>query len=175
MLRISEKAITAVKFLSAVILGILAIAVFINVVLRFGFKSGIVATEELSRILLIWLIFGSTIAVLHGRKHIKMTMVVEKFPLRVQFALAVLGTVLMTLCDILLLLGAHQQFIFGLTDYYPVSGLTVSVSYLPGIIAAGAFILINVSTLIQLVIGKLHPKNYFGDPDDLGVVKQEGQ
>ena len=46
------------RFLSATILGFLVIAVFVNVFLRFVLNSGFVVTEEISRILLIWLVFG---------------------------------------------------------------------------------------------------------------------
>jgi TRAP-type C4-dicarboxylate transport system permease small subunit len=160
--KISAKIIGLVSFSAAVILGVLVIAVFINVVLRFGFSSGFVATEELSRILLIWLIFGGAIAVLHGRKHIKMTMVVEKLPQRVQWVLALLGPVLMIFCDVLLIMGAYRQLTFSLSDYYPVSGLPVAVSYLPGVLAAGAFAVINLTSFIRLISGRLSPQVYFG-------------
>ena len=39
----------------AVCLGVMAVAVFVNVVLRYGFGSGIAASEELSRLLFVWI------------------------------------------------------------------------------------------------------------------------
>ncbi len=38
-------------------LGVMALAVFVNVVLRYGFGSGIAASEELSRLLFVWMVF----------------------------------------------------------------------------------------------------------------------
>ena len=49
--------------LMAACLGVMALAVFVNVVLRYGFGSGIAASEELSRLLFVWMVFiGATAA-----------------------------------------------------------------------------------------------------------------
>ena len=39
--------------LMAACLGVMALAVFVNVVLRYGFGSGLAASEELSRLLFV--------------------------------------------------------------------------------------------------------------------------
>ena len=44
-------------------LGVMALAVFVNVVLRYGFGSGVAASEELSRLLFVWMVFiGAAVA-----------------------------------------------------------------------------------------------------------------
>ena len=49
--------------LMAVCLAVMATSVFINVVLRYGFGSGLAASEELSRLLFVWMVFiGATAA-----------------------------------------------------------------------------------------------------------------
>jgi TRAP-type C4-dicarboxylate transport system permease small subunit len=154
--------IRAVQFVAASILGVLVIAVFVNVALRFLFNSGFVVTEEVSRILLVWLVFGGAIAVLHGGKHIKMTMAVERLNRKAQTVLAVLGGVFMIFCDVLLLLGAWRQLGFSLSDSYPVSWLPVAVIYAPGVIAAVAFALITAWKLFTLIRGRIGPEDYFG-------------
>ena len=51
------------QVLMASCLGVMAVAVFINVVLRYGFGSGVAASEELSRLLFVWMVFiGATAA-----------------------------------------------------------------------------------------------------------------
>ena len=47
---------TICNALMASCLGVMAVAVFINVVLRYGFGSGIAASEELSRLLFVWMV-----------------------------------------------------------------------------------------------------------------------
>ena len=44
-----------VEWVLVVMFGIMAILVFGNVVLRYGFNSGIVFSEEVSRFLFMWL------------------------------------------------------------------------------------------------------------------------
>ena len=46
-----------IENLMALCLGVMALAVFINVVLRYGFGTGISASEELSRLLFVWMVF----------------------------------------------------------------------------------------------------------------------
>ena len=47
----------------AACLAVMALSVFLNVVLRYGFGSGIAASEELSRLLFVWMVFiGATAA-----------------------------------------------------------------------------------------------------------------
>lgn len=154
--------IRTVRFLAGFTLGILVVAVFVNVALRFVFNSGFVVTEEVSRILLIWLVFGGAVAVLHSGQHIKMTMAVERFGRRGQIILAVLGALAMIFCDLLLLIGAWRQTGFSLTDSFPVSGLPVAVVYVPGVIAACAFALITAWKLLRLLSGRIGPEEYFG-------------
>ncbi|MEZ5716221.1 MAG: TRAP transporter small permease subunit [Paracoccaceae bacterium] len=150
------------RLLSATILGFLVVAVFVNVVLRFVFNSGFVVTEEISRILLVWLVFGGAIAVLHGGQHISMTMAVEKLGRAGQIALALLGAALMIFCDALLLIGAWRQLGFSLSDSFPVSGLPVAVIYAPGVIAALAFMAITLWQVTRLLTGRIGPEDYFG-------------
>ena len=150
------------RFLSATILGFLVIAVFVNVFLRFVLNSGFVVTEEISRILLIWLVFGGAIAVLHGGQHISMTMAVERLGRGAQIVLAVIGAGLMMFCDALLLIGAWRQLGFSLSDSFPVSGLPVAVIYAPGVIAAVAFMALTAWQVWCLLCGRIGPDAYFG-------------
>ena len=53
----------------AICLGVMAVAVFINVVLRYGFNSGITISEELSRWLLVWLTFLGAIVAVREHAH----------------------------------------------------------------------------------------------------------
>ncbi|WP_310564693.1 TRAP transporter small permease subunit, partial [Hydrogenophaga sp.] len=47
----------AAQALMAACLAVMASAVFLNVVLRYGFGSSLAASEELSRLLFVWMVF----------------------------------------------------------------------------------------------------------------------
>src|SRR5574343_1203699 len=60
----------------AACLGVMALAVFVNVVLRYGFGSGIAASEELSRLLFVWMVFIGATAAYPAGEHMAFTSLV---------------------------------------------------------------------------------------------------
>ncbi len=59
--------------LMASCLGVMAVAVFINVLLRYGFGSGVAASEELSRLLFVWMVFIGATAAYPAGEHMAFT------------------------------------------------------------------------------------------------------
>ena len=64
------------QVLMASCLGVMAVAVFINVVLRYGFGSGVAASEELSRLLFVWMVFIGATAAYPAGEHMTFTSLV---------------------------------------------------------------------------------------------------
>ena len=62
--------------LMASCLGVMAVAVFINVLLRYGFGSGIAASEELSRLLFVWMVVIGATAAYPAGEHMAFTALV---------------------------------------------------------------------------------------------------
>ena len=147
--------VRGIEAATAVLLGLCMGAVFLNAVLRFGFDSGIMMTEELSRIALVWIVFFGAIAALHGRHHIGMTMLVDKLPAGARRASALATGVLMLGCDLLLVVGASKQALLSLNDGYPVSGLPLAVLYLPAVVAGSLFAVITAGRLVLVLTGRL--------------------
>src|SRR5438105_7498827 len=78
--------------LMAACLGVMAVAVFINVVLRYGFGSGVAASEELSRLLFVWMVFIGATAAYPAGEHMAFTSLVDALrnrPLAMAVAAAV--------------------------------------------------------------------------------------
>ena len=77
-IRLTQGITRALELTIVACLAAMALLVFGNVVLRYGFNSGIAVSEELSRWLFLWLIFlGASIAV-HEQGHMGSDMVMEK-------------------------------------------------------------------------------------------------
>jgi TRAP-type C4-dicarboxylate transport system permease small subunit len=135
----------------ALTLGVMAGAVFINVVLRYGFGSGIAASEELSRLLFVWMVFiGATAAYPLG-EHMAFTSLL--LPLRDRFggvplrALTFVIHALVVLSCVLLGWGAWQQVVVGLDSKSVVLGYPVALLPLPAFlssVAIGAMALVNL-------------------------------
>jgi TRAP-type C4-dicarboxylate transport system permease small subunit len=134
----------------ALALAVMALAVFINVVLRYGFGSGIAASEELSRLLFVWMVFiGATAAYPLG-EHMAFTSLLrplQKRPLAMRF-MAVLIHALVVLSCVLVGWGAWQQVVVGLDSKSVVMGYSSSLLPLPALLSSVA---IGVMALVNLL------------------------
>jgi TRAP-type C4-dicarboxylate transport system permease small subunit len=138
-------------------LAVMVVMVFGNVVLRYGFNSGIEVSEEMSRWLFLWLIFmGSTIAV-HEQSHMGTDMLVAKLPPTVQKVAMVLAHLLMLWVTWLMAKGSLEQTKINWDVEAPVTGLSMAWAYSPGVLFAVSSGIMLLSDLWYLVQGKLTP------------------
>ncbi len=134
----------------AACLGVMALAVFVNVVLRYGFGSGIAASEELSRLLFVWMVFiGATAAYPRG-EHMAFTSLVGLLKGRpvALSAMTVLIRGLVVVACVLLAWGAWQQVRVGLDSRSVVLGYPTALLPLPALLCALA---IGAMAWVELV------------------------
>lgn len=137
-------------WLMAACLGVMAAAVFVNVVLRYGFGSGIVASEELSRLLFVWMVFLGATAAYPAGEHMAFTSLVGLLrgrPTAMAFMTAVIRLLVILGC-VLVGWGAWQQVVVGMDSRSVVLGYPASLLPLPALLSAAA---IAVMALIELV------------------------
>lgn len=135
----------------AACLGVMAIAVFINVVLRYGFGSGVAASEELSRLLFVWMVFIGATAAYPAGEHMAFTSLVALLQKRPR-ALAVMTVVirlLVLLACVLLGRGAWQQVVVGLDSYSVVMAYPTALLPLPALLCATAIGAMAAWELVQ--------------------------
>jgi TRAP-type transport system small permease protein len=100
----------AAEFFLAITLAGMVIAVFVNVVLRYGFDTGIVFYEELSRLLFVWMVCIGAALVFAENEHLGFDMLTER--LRAggrKHAIAVcklLSRIAIAICLVLVIKGA---------------------------------------------------------------------
>ena len=116
------KAVEAV--LAALLLG-MVLMVFGNVVLRYAFNSGIVVSEELSRIFFVWLTFIGAIVAMRDGTHLGMDNVVERLPRRGKLACLAASQVLILACCAILVWGTWRQHEINATTHAAVTGLSM--------------------------------------------------
>ena len=134
----------------AVCLGIMAVAVFINVVLRYGFGSGVAASEELSRLLFVWMVFIGATAAYPAGEHMAFTSLVgmlDKRPAAMASVTALIR-LLVVLGAGMVAWGAWQQVIVGMGSKSVVLGYPTSLLPLPAFLSSAA---IAVMAAIELV------------------------
>ncbi|TYC61980.1 TRAP transporter small permease [Rhodobacterales bacterium] len=95
--------------------------IFLNVVLRYGFGSGIDVSEELSRFFFVWLIFLGAIAAMRRHMHIGFDLVVAIVPEGLRRAMLATANGLVLFVCVLILVGSLQQFHVNATNIAPVT------------------------------------------------------
>jgi gluconokinase len=136
--------------LMAACLGVMAVSVFINVVLRYGFGSGVAASEELSRLLFVWMVFIGATAAYPAGEHMAFTSLVgllKDKPLPMQLMTSVIRAAVILGCA-LVGWGAWQQVVVGLDSKSVVLGYPTALLPLPALLCTAA---IGVMALIELI------------------------
>ena len=70
MKKINDLFFRLAEFVLVIMLSLMVIMVFGNVVLRYGFNSGLISSEELSRFLFIWVTFLGAIVAMRDNAHL---------------------------------------------------------------------------------------------------------
>ncbi|MEJ8854819.1 TRAP transporter small permease [Variovorax robiniae] len=150
-----DRACKAVEAVIAFFLAVMVVLVFGNVVLRYGFNSGITVSEEVSRWLFIWVTFLGAIVALKEHGHLGMDMVVQKLPPIGKKFCAVAGHLIMIYITWLLFQGSLAQTRINWDVTAPVTGASMAIVYSVGIVfavLAGGILLLD---LVRILTGQI--------------------
>ncbi len=126
-----EKAADALFYALMCLLAICVLAmlllVFCNVVLRYGFNSGITVSEEVARLSFVWLTFVGAVVALRSRQHIAINMLVQRFSPQAQKITHIVrqGVILWVLW--LMIDGSWRQTVIGMDTVTSVVGMPIAV------------------------------------------------
>ncbi|MHC2995989.1 hypothetical protein OA56_00780 [Tepidiphilus sp. HLB4] len=115
---------------TALSLGLMALLVFLNVVLRYFFSSGLPVAEELSRLLFVWVVFLGAILAALERKNIAYLGLLRRLPPLIRTAFVVAGAVLLLVFGGMFLYGGWLQTRINMDNHYPILGLPYALLYL---------------------------------------------
>ncbi|ALM50901.1 TRAP transporter small permease [Halomonas huangheensis] len=122
--------------------------VFTNVVLRYGFNSGISVSVELSRFLFVWVTFIGAVTGLMRHEHLAVSTFADRMPRAVHKVVQRLVTLAMLGCCLMLVKGSYAQTLLNWSNLSPISGIPVGVFYLAGLIAG---VLMSLILLFRLL------------------------
>ena len=146
---------------------VMFVLVFINVMLRMIFNTGIDFAEELPRFAFIWMTFIGAIIGMHKHTRLGVDMLVAALPVLGRKICWGISQVIMTVCSIYMLYGTwlqHEIIASNASAVMQMSMLWVyGVSYLTGT----AITIICLSNLVRLFLGQV-------DESELVDVQEEG-
>lgn len=130
------------------------IMVFGNVVLRYAFNSGIIISEEVSRIIFVWLTLGGAFLVARENGHLGMHSLVNKLSPNGKFLCQLAVQFATLFCMSLLVIGCWKQMTINMSNYAPASGIPTGVTYMAGVVSGIGIGALNLQNIFLLIAGK---------------------
>ena len=155
MTRIVDFYFHALKAMVVFFIGSMVVLVLGNVILRYGFNSGITVSEELSRWGFVWLTFTGAIIAMREHTHLGMDTVVSKLPVLGKKICYVLSHLIMIACVLLFMSGAYDQTVINIGVEAPASGLSSGFFYGVGLFFGVPALLILCYDLYMMLSGQL--------------------
>jgi TRAP-type C4-dicarboxylate transport system permease small subunit len=150
-------------------LALMVLMVFGNVVLRYGFNSGITASEELSRWLFVWMTFLGAIVAVRRHAHLGTDALVSRLPLLGKKLCFAAAHLLMLYICWLMGRGAWQQAVINVETTSAVMQVSMAWLYASGVVFAVLAGVLVLTELMRLVTGRLNEDELIGvvDSDDM--------
>lgn len=143
------------ELLVVVALVSMVVMVFGNVVLRYGFNSGITVSDEMSRYCFVWLTYIGAMIAMREKGHLGVDTLVKHLPRAGKKVCLFLSESLMLWCNGLFLLGTWRMHELQVSNVSPVVGISMIWIYGVGYVVAVVMGLFNLSVLYRLFTGQL--------------------
>ncbi len=138
MSRIERLAVRVVEAVLVLLLAGMVVMVFANVVLRYGFNSGLNISEEMSRYFFVWLTFIGAVLAFRDHAHVGVETFVRLLGPRGRIVCVALTNFIVVICAAVLVWGTWKQHGINASATAPVVGLSMiwvfGVTYVTGIL-----------------------------------------
>jgi TRAP-type transport system small permease protein len=151
---------SVVDVVIAVLLAAMIALVFANVVLRYGFSSGIRQSVELARLWFVWVVMLGAAVVLRRGEHLAVAEFSEALFPRAVPTLRRICWVVVIIAVVMLFIGALNQTMANWTNISQLTGLPSALFYLAGVVSA---VLMAAIAVVRLI-----------DPMQTGIARMDG-
>ena len=158
--------VKGMEWLLMSILGLMVILVFGNVVLRYGFNSGIVFSEEVSRFLFVWMVFLGSVLMLKDNGHLGVHTLTKKMPLAGKKVCKFLSDLITLGCCVLLTIGGWKVVELNMPNIAPVSEISLGVVFTAVLVCSVGMSILLLNSMYRLLTGKMTEQEMCPDFDD---------
>jgi len=153
--------------LMVLFLALMVLMVFGNVVLRYGFNSGITVSEELSRWLFVWMTFLGALVALRSHHHLGTDTLVARLPVAGKKVCLALAHLLMLGMCWLMFRGSMEQTKINLGTTSAVMEVSMAWFYAAGVLFSVLAFVFILDDFWRLLSGRLK------DSELVGVVESD--
>jgi TRAP-type C4-dicarboxylate transport system permease small subunit len=143
------------ELLIVVLMVAMVVMVFGNVVLRYGFNSGINISDEMARYCFVWLTYIGAMVAMREGGHLGVDTLVKRLPAGGKKTALFISEALMLLCNGLFFLGTWKMHELQVTNVSPVVGLSMIWIYGMGYVVGTVMGVFNLRILWRIVSGRI--------------------
>ena len=143
------------EVLLIILLSGMAIMVFVNVIMRYGFNSGLNVSEELSRYFFVWLTFIGAVVAFREHSHLGIETLVMFLSRRGRIICMILSNLVIVACSAIFFWGTWKQFPINASMAAPVTGMSMIWVYGIGLFTGAGMTIIALERLFRLLTGRV--------------------
>jgi TRAP-type C4-dicarboxylate transport system permease small subunit len=133
----------------------MVVMVFGNVVLRYGFNSGIDISDEMARYCFIWLTYIGAMVAMREKGHLGVDTLVKHLGIGGKKACLFISESLMLGCNAMFFVGTWEMHSLQVSNVSPVVGLSMIWVYGIGYVVGAVMGIMNIHVLYRLLTGQL--------------------
>ena len=175
--RVEAAVVRIVEVILVLLLAGMVVMVFTNVVLRYGFNTGINFSEEMSRYFFVWLTFTGAVLTFRDHAHIGVETMVRLFGRRGRLICMALTNAIIVLCAAVLFYGTWMQHDINASMSAAVVGISMIWVFGIGYFTAVGIGLIALVRLLRIVTGRVEDAEiarFAGEYEEADVKAKHG-
>ncbi|MFT0545564.1 TRAP transporter small permease [Allopusillimonas ginsengisoli] len=167
-----NRCMKTMDFVMAMLLAVMAVIVFLNVVLRYAFHSGIGGAEDISRFLFVWLSFIGAVAAMATHGHLGVDILVQKLPRSGRRIAGVVSHILMIVALFMLTYGSWKQMLIN-NDTMAMGAIAYPLSwnYAAGVFAGIGCLAFVLRGLLRVLRGDLQDIDFDANAEIVNEVQ----
>ncbi|WMT86661.1 TRAP transporter small permease [Pelagibacterium sp. 26DY04] len=166
-----------IEFALVFLLAGMALMVFVNVVLRYGFNSGITFSEEMSRYFFVWLTFIGAVVTFGENSHVGVETLVRRFGRGGRLVCMLLTNIIILICAVVFFHGTWVQHPINASMTAAVVGISLIWVYGIGYISAGGIAIIAIARIFRILSGRVTDEEiarFAGEYEPLEKAQERG-
>lgn len=146
-----DKLFKGIDYFTGILTGLMVLFVFLNVVMRIVFNSGLTWSEELSRYLFVFVTYIGAISAMRSGGHMAVDMLISRVSPRWQLTLYVVAQALIVILMGILVHGSVKMVIQNTASRTAALGISYSLLYGVGILTGVSIAIIAISNIVHAV------------------------
>lgn len=146
-----DKLFKCIDYFTGILTGLMVLFVFLNVVLRIVFNSGLTWSEELARYLFVFVTYIGAISAMRAGGHMTVDMLVSKVNPRLQMFFYVVAQSLIVAIMAILVHGSFKMVLQNVASRTAALGISYALLYSVGILTGVSIAILAISNIVHAV------------------------